>query len=362
MRYLLGILVFFTMIMTFSSCETDFELNAPYDETAVIFGFLDLSADTQFFRIQKTFLGDGDALLFALEEDSSTFSNVEATLSWTNAVDQVVGSIALDTMSIDNKETDGIFFAPRQLIYFIPSANMDLNTNFTYHLEVIADGETYTSSTNLVELEDSDFLRPSPASQQPEISFVQSTGLGVNYLDKEVEFKAQPFARRYSLDVVFDYTDVTPTGTNTNSLVFHIGDVITPDAEGGESESKTFNAESWYSFVHNSLGNVPDLTYREIGFIDFQITLAAEDLHNFLSASEPVTDIIQERPQYTNINRGSDGETGIGVFSSRYTIHRNKFLNDVSLEELVCGDITVTDFFCSPNSGQFQCGTNFDCN
>ena len=36
-----------------SSCTTDFELNADYDEIPVIFGILDQSVDTQFVKINK---------------------------------------------------------------------------------------------------------------------------------------------------------------------------------------------------------------------------------------------------------------------------------------------------------------------
>ena len=41
---------------TLLACETDFEVNAPWKETAVIYGLLDQTVDTQRVIIYKAFL------------------------------------------------------------------------------------------------------------------------------------------------------------------------------------------------------------------------------------------------------------------------------------------------------------------
>ena len=51
--YYLCLLVFATLF----ACETDFEVNAPWKETAVIYGLLDQTVDTQRVIIYKAFLG-----------------------------------------------------------------------------------------------------------------------------------------------------------------------------------------------------------------------------------------------------------------------------------------------------------------
>jgi len=362
MRFSIALLGFFTLILTFSSCETDFDLNAPRDETAVIFGFLEMSADTQFFRIQKTFLGDGDALLYALEPDSSTFDDVEGRVFWTNSSGTEIGSAEMDEILIDDKNTDGIFFAPQQLVYYIPSSEITFNPNFTYHLEVFAGGEMYTSSTKLVQIDEIDIQQPPPSQQVPEISFVTGNGASVDYLDKRIRFTAQEFARRYSVSMNFRFREFKTTGTFTRNFNFIIGNIITEDGDGGQTEELEFNAESWYALIDNITDPDPELLYREIGEVEFFITLAAEDLHNYLSVNEPVTSIVIERPEYTNINKGNNGEPGIGVFSSRFTIERSKFLNFNSKRELVCGQFTLEDLFCDPFSGSLQCGGTIDCN
>lgn len=359
MRYLLGFIGVLFITMTFTRCETDFELNAPYEKTAVIFGFLEISADTQYFRIQKTFLGEGDALLFAQNEDSAKFDNVEGRIFWTNEFG-TQGSANMDTITITNKETDGAFFAPDQLVYYIPSEDIEFNTNYTYHLDVTADGETYSATTKLVEMEEQDIQQPPPDNAGVEIAMVTGTGANVNYIQKKLRFTTAENARRYELLLKYHYVDHRPEGVFPRTYDFKIGDVTVNSDNGGSIEEREFNSESWYALIGAVNDFDPDLIYREAGQLDWIITLAAEDLHNYIAVNEPVTGIVQNRPEYTNINKESGG-SGIGVFSSRYRITRTKFLNFNSMKEMVCGQYTEEDKFCDPSTGSLQCGTSFTC-
>lgn len=360
MRYLKGLICALIITGLYSSCETDFELNAPYEKTAVIFGFLEISADTQYFRIQKTFLGEGDALLFATEEDSALFDNVEGRIYWKDQFGNQLGQASMDTITIHDKNTDGIFFAPSQLVYYIPSNEMEFNTDHTYYLEVIADGEIYTSSTRLVEMQEQNIQQPPPDNAGIEISMVTGSGVALNYVDKKVRFTTIDYARRYNILLKYHYTDHKTTGDVDRTFDFLVGDVIVNSDDGGQIEEREFNTEIWYKQIGELNDSNTDIIYREVNQLEFIVTLAAEDLHNYITVNEPVTGIVQNRPEYTNINKG-DGGSGIGIFSSRHTIVRTKFLNTNSMREMVCGQFTEGDIFCDPNSGEFQCGSGFDC-
>ena len=60
-------------LTVFSSCDTNVDLTAPYASTSVVFGLLDPLADTQFVKITKTFLGDGNLNEYAMIRDSSEY-------------------------------------------------------------------------------------------------------------------------------------------------------------------------------------------------------------------------------------------------------------------------------------------------
>ena len=56
------------------SCETEFEVNADWQELMVVHGILDQSQGEQFVRINKAFLGEQDALVMASISDSSNYN------------------------------------------------------------------------------------------------------------------------------------------------------------------------------------------------------------------------------------------------------------------------------------------------
>ena len=58
-------------------CSTDVALNAPYEERTLAFCLLDPAADEQWVRVNRTWLGEGNNLEFALIPDSSEYADGE---------------------------------------------------------------------------------------------------------------------------------------------------------------------------------------------------------------------------------------------------------------------------------------------
>ena len=52
------ILIFLSATIFLFSCESDFEVNADWQELMVVHGILDQSQEEQFVRINKAFLGE----------------------------------------------------------------------------------------------------------------------------------------------------------------------------------------------------------------------------------------------------------------------------------------------------------------
>ena len=66
------------------ACETDFEVNAPWEETAVIYGLLDQTVDTQRVIIYKAFLGQESAYTMAQQADSFYYAKDDLAVSYTH--------------------------------------------------------------------------------------------------------------------------------------------------------------------------------------------------------------------------------------------------------------------------------------
>jgi hypothetical protein len=48
-----NLIILILLGITFNSCKNDLEINAPYEDTAVVYGFLDQNQPVQYIRIQK---------------------------------------------------------------------------------------------------------------------------------------------------------------------------------------------------------------------------------------------------------------------------------------------------------------------
>jgi hypothetical protein len=87
--------------------------------------------------------------------------------------------------------------------------------------------------------------------------------------------------------------------------------------------------------------------------LDFSFWVASDEFHTYLQLADPVSGIVEERPDFTNI------ENGYGLFGSRYFkgVNNKQFSNE-TVNELVNGQYTGTLRFCSPLTTQVGLGCN----
>ena len=78
-------------------CSTDLEINAPYKNITIVYGLMSTkdASDVHFVKINKAFLGDGDAFVFAQVRDSNEYRNDEL-LARVEQVEQRPGREHLD--------------------------------------------------------------------------------------------------------------------------------------------------------------------------------------------------------------------------------------------------------------------------
>jgi hypothetical protein len=75
------------LLVIFSGCKNDLKLNAPYKEIPSIYAVLNPSEKTQIIRINKVFLGEGDANQMAQVADSVNYAPGEITVTLNRFVD-----------------------------------------------------------------------------------------------------------------------------------------------------------------------------------------------------------------------------------------------------------------------------------
>ena len=304
MKKIYLILSFFSIV--FASCETDFDVNAEWEETTVVFGLLDAAKDIQFIKINKAFLGVADAELMASISDSVNYipTDLEVVLykiDFNDTIDSVVlkDTIILKDLLNVNDET-GIFSTNNNIIYYFDSPVSDnfLSSNRTYSLVIknIKTGNISSSTTDIIK--GFNFSAGIPNSSK--LTFYVDV-LGYRFPRFEWSSLNFPNAELFQFNLIFHYKE--------NEIEKEL--LWTQTALGRNDNILILSGEEFFNQLSSNLKNVDGII--EFMSIDIVMTLGTQDLKTYIAVNEPVTGIVQERPQFTNINNG------IGLFSSRYT-------------------------------------------
>lgn len=365
-RVLKNILFFVTIGCIGVGCNTDFELNAPYQPIPIIYGLLDQSADTQFVKINKSFLGDGNNVNYAGINDSVLFNTVSASVvELQNNVP--INTYNLQELWVDNLE-DGLFYEDSQKVYFfIPTA--PLNDQSTYQLNIETDevGQPITAETNLIDGAGLSFDFLFGLSLGLNGLQLADVDLGTNnvYYDPQVRWVTSKNGKRYELLMKFNYNEVKTTSSEIKSIYWKLSSQTSISTDGQEDMFKKISGEAFFEMIYAALDGYedePDVVKREIRGVEFIVSAGNEDLNTYIEVNEPATGVVTERPSFTNINGG------IGLFGSKYQVSIAGPLSDGTVLELCMGQVTGGFKFCCDSTDQVTTisnltgGVNVSCN
>lgn len=302
------------------SCSTDVDLYTSPTDATIVYGVLDVAADTNFIKITRAFPGcndDGfDANQIMTIADSSNYPYkldaclVEYSGPLHGNCTPTGREIRLDTVTIHNK-VNGMFYGPDQLMYFTKSRLYPNKKDKQYQYELrICKDDTITSRIGLLGSENFKvntnmvFFSVTPSS-----------------LVRKVEMTLDEHDAVYQIDMQFNYKEVVP-GHDTvyQNVQWTLG---------------TFNKNDFYYdngiyYVKYSERTLFDLLENTIEvsvlhvdrfFDSFLITVTAYgmDAYCYSQMSIPSGGLnhIAMDYNYTNIHGG------YGVLSSKYKLVKN---------------------------------------
>ena len=343
MKFLTYTFLFATTALLFS-CNTDFSVNGEYEERPIVHAIIDANDTIHYFKINKTFLGDGNALEFAQVPDSSYFNSVEGTITELVNGNEVRQFTLRDTI-IENK-SEGVFYAPEQKIYYFrtPDNNklnpdallkMELNLNNGKH---IVKGETQLVKN--IQVTD-----PNGISS---LSFADPViNDDSNYKNEAFKFTEGENAVVFDFRIIFTYNETTNAGTVTKDIEWKIGQ---QDLESATLGLFRVNGIQFYEFIRNNISPDEDVIKRTVESMTFKVTGGSEDLQNYILVSQPTSNLAQSKPTFTNL------EGGLGIFTSRMTDSyfrtafqspNTRILHVNSTRQLCEGEYTGDLKFCS---------------
>ncbi len=318
------------------SCETEVDLNAPYESKTVVFGLLDPVQDTQWIKINRTFLGDGNNLDYAAIRDSNEYKLDEFnSLVVEELLDgEVVNTFNLVPKELNNKSINGIFYGPNQTAYYFVK-NGGLNEDAVYRLKLdFKDKEDVTAQTEIVKATEVAFFNEALIlSSGQELKLASSDLTEVfRFLDYTGGILGDESAPFYEVAVRMNLTERVYTDATHSVLVserpvvieYSAGQFTEENFSGANNRiNYTVSGSAFFTVLGSSLKKDDNVVYQ-IGQVastphpgtdafDLVIYYGGRELYTYFQVNSPTTGIVQERPTYSNINNG------LGLFSSRST-------------------------------------------
>lgn len=324
-----------------NSCSTDFDLNADFIETPVIYGLLDASVDTQYIRINRAYLNDEiDALTMATDPDVIYYGD-ELVVS----VEEYNLGVLVNTMPLERVDGDtlglpkntGIFANMPNILYRFVA---DLDPTHTY--KVVAQntltGKTISAETNIID--SFPITRPDDESVFPQSIAFPTLG---NY---QIRWKSAQDAKIYDLTLRFHYREgiYFPEGDSIHYTFSGYKDWIyetnytSESTDGGIIITYDIPGESFYGFIKDSFEPVADDNFIRIAdSCQFFIDAGGIELYNYFEYNNATLGITEGQitPVYTNV------VDGLGILSSRF--HKEGKIYPFSLQtrdSIACGSIT----------------------
>tara|TARA_B110000263_G_scaffold34634_1_gene26367 strand:- start:15446 stop:16429 length:984 start_codon:yes stop_codon:yes gene_type:complete len=299
-----NVYLFIIISLLASSCETDFDVNANWQEVTIVYGLIDPNEEIQFVKINKAYLGEGDAIQMSSISDSTNYnpSELKVTIYRIKELSfnqyDTISSVLLHDTIID--KDDGIFSTDNNIIYTFKKPVSFYNTNSFYSLEVInlSSGHKVTSQTEIIK----DFSFESLNSSFEWGLYNGDLADSLKFRTKNIEWTKSNNGEIYQLDIIINYIE----NNDTINLVWSQPLI---EYSSGNMTTK-IKGDLFFQFLLNNLSNN---TTKQFISLDLLMTVGTDDLKTYINVNKPFSGIVQERPVFSNINNG------IGLFSSRYS-------------------------------------------
>ncbi|MDG1334395.1 MAG: hypothetical protein P8P74_18825 [Crocinitomicaceae bacterium] len=351
-KYFSGLLLLVS-ILAFQSCKEEVDLIGNFEETAIVYGLLDKADSVHMVKINRAFIGPGNSIEIAAIPDSNYFDELVVTVE-----EYVANSLqrtwTLGDTLVDDKDENGIFFAPQQKLYFFetpPSAPLLDDAIYKLHIDVNNGEFEVTAETEIVS-----GMIVDASSQNYTMRFAQNPGeynttnLGVGSGN----------AFQINTTLTTNYREWTGSTFVDRSFSWNLGE---KETSPGENLNFAATGETFYNLMKTSCeGGDPLADRRTFVSFDVVVTGGAEELYNYILVNKPSSSLAQSKPTYTNLSATNDHPV-IGIFSSRQTLRVNKpfylstgqafirALDQKSTQELCIGGITGPFLFCSDHPG-----------
>ena len=281
------------------SCKNDIEINAPWKETAIVNGFLDIGTTQQYIRITKTFQ---NAANLTPQQAAQISDSVYFDTLIVNVIDLTTG---VDTFhffkNTSIQKEPGYFASDKNILYYCD--NLLPKLGHIYQLSIVnpKSGKTYLSQTSIV---GKTTIMPNNSSGSPYRLDIFYDPNIPNYIQFEWNPVSNAFI--YTALIRYYYTENSIQKTADESIAIN------------DQSTFFYNFQSYQmnQFLLGYFGRrdtSDHSVFRKITEINYVVLSGSKDLLTAVDLSKPNTSLLQVKPDFSNV------QNGLGLFTSRST-------------------------------------------
>ncbi len=355
----------------FVSCSEEINLNGDFKETAVVYGLLDHADSIHYIKITRAFIGPGNALEIAKIPDSNYFDQVDVTVS-----EYIAGNLertwTLRDTLITDKETNGVFYAPEQKVYYfktLPTIILSgipgtIQTSTDPLLTSLKPGAIYKMSAKINnnqfevtgETELVNGLSTSALSQNFTFKFADNPA---EYISSNLMISNTGNSYMVNTKLKIEINEFASNNFWSKTFGWQIGE---SEVQSNSTIIFSVLGKTFYDLIKQNVSKNTSIHKRTLKGLEIIVTGGAEDFYNYLKVNKPSSSLAQTKPTYTNLHVTQEKRV-VGIFSSRQTLKIFKpfyvssaqaylrAIDKKSTRELCQGALTGSLLFCSDHPG-----------
>ncbi|MBL7924986.1 MAG: DUF4249 family protein [Bacteroidia bacterium] len=308
-----------------ASCENDLDILEEYREIPVIYGLLNPTSTTHYIRVQRAYLGAGNALQMAQEPDSLYYDTATVRVY----LEKIQLGSVTQTYPLfpeyPSYKNEGLFADKNHYLFRLNNTRLDPAAQYRLRFQNLTTGKVVTATTRIIE---------------PIFQRTLSPTTRVNLADDDpykIRIYSSKYGKLYGLIMRIRYTETKKLTQviSTRYLDYRLPEISSRTLSGGEELEFLVNGKSVFQFLGIKIKKDTTVTRRLQDFkADFLFTSATDDFFNYLQINSP-NNTVNFIPDFTNL---SDGK---GIFTCRLdtTIAGISF-NELTYDSLATGTYT----------------------
>ena len=309
--------IFAIAALILSSCSNKVDLYSDEGETTVVYGMLDTNADTNFFKITRSFIGNVNELAPNYAFSNYTYDEIEVTFTGKFQDSNATQTLRLDTISkwVPYDPNSVFYSGCYQTYYYVTKKLIE---GEEYEIDVLRKADNVNVSAKVGTINSFAFQKPTPTIPITFTDVTTSTAT-VEWRVPVAPFKST--ASYFEVTGYFHYAELQPGATDTTHLVmtWPLGSGRADDMYNTSTNLPyyfvTYTPSALFSFLEYNTylrNNSPAGVKRWFEKFEFAVSAIGKDLYNYYLITNS-SSAIQDVPNYTNV------ENGMGIVSSRIT-------------------------------------------